>query len=79
MKAMCIKQGGWNWAKPIFTHTPKDPEYGEEVTILREMDYEDVVICKLAEYESWYAREFFIPLSSISETEFERDYKTEMV
>lgn len=80
MKVLCINRSVWQ------AEDKKDnygPSYMEEVTVIEEFEGNYI----LAEYyrnphdgvRESYEKDQFIPLSSIDETEMEREYKTEKV
>lgn len=81
MKVICINETG-------FVDKEVDPiKEGEIYTVIAHKTYDNKRYYQLSElainsknhYPQWYASFRFIPLSSIDETEFEREYKKELV
>lgn len=73
MKAICIKQKDWERVSGPDIFTP-DPVFGEIVTIIDTVQRASEWYHQLQGYIPKYRVEEFAPLSSIDETEFERNY-----
>ena len=81
MKVICIKQG--DWVSTYDGRPMRGPKFGEECTVdglaecgfyyLKGYDFTAIT------GRIYYSPKRFIPLSSIDETEMQRDYKTEKV
>lgn len=80
MKVLCIKQG--EWIPKYATERERGPVYGEVCTVIEEDEHGYTLVehhFRKDGRERSFARLHFIPLSSIDETEKERNYKTEKV
>ncbi len=78
MRVICIKQ----FTKEVENRNPVPPiKFGEIYTQVDESEYNGEKFIALQEFrwEDRFKKSYFAPLSSIDETEMERNYKTEKV
>jgi hypothetical protein len=75
MQVVCINGDGWQNA----TGKIPGPLYGDMLLILDEERDEEYHGYYFARWQTPFLASEFIPLSSIDETEMERNYKTEKV
>lgn len=79
MKVICIDDK-FKWEFGYRNYEPLDPSFGEICTVIDQtIHYCGLLIYKLEGYDEWYSSKKFIPISSIDETEFIREYKKELV
>lgn len=79
MKVLCIKTGQW---VGVLSGTIFDgPKYGEIVTVVGDGYCGHFPTYDILEYpdDAGWNKEWFIPISSIDETTFERNYQKELV
>lgn len=77
MKVICIdgaKRGG-----EYYGHLIPKPKEGKVYEVLQHPYYDDCYLILELDSVGGYRKFRFAPLSSIDETEFEREYKTEKV
>lgn len=78
MKVICVDNTNENKSLP-------DPVLGDNYTVIDECEFGSLEYYQFSELKApypfrwWYLKSRFIPLSSISETEFVRNYNTEKV
>lgn len=79
MRVICIKQG--EWRRILSRIKASGPKYGDECTVISKgIGDKGLPTYRFKEWSNdEYTRRHFIPLSSIDETEMERNYKTEKV
>lgn len=82
MKVICIKTNkGWKFKTQFHPPLPPSPEFGETVTVVESKVNMGIPVYILTEYPygGGYAQRAFIPISTIDEKEFEREYNKEKV